>query len=222
MKRYLLGVALGALLISPAGASTYIANNGLTGDSLLSGSADLTINDGSFTVTLTNSVPNERSSGQAISDFDFTLTGVNSVGAISLVSGTRINVNSDGTTSPYTGTAPLHWAASDTGGAITLTTLSGMMPYDLITGPLPLNNNMGFSNFNPYFLETATFSVDCPTCVAGMDVSGVQISFGTNGTEVTGVAAVPELSTWAMLLLGFVGVGLLGYRKREGIGIRFA
>jgi hypothetical protein len=97
-----------------------------------------------------------------------------------------------------------------------------MQPYDLITGPLPLNNNSGFDNFNPYFLETATFSVDCPTCMAGMDVSGVQISFGTNGTEVTGVAAVPEISTWAMLLLGFVGVGLLGYRKREGIGIRFA
>jgi len=33
-------------------------------------------------------------------------------------------------------------------------------------------------------------------------------------------AAVPELSTWAMMLLGFAGVGLFGYRRSHGF--RFA
>lgn len=30
-------------------------------------------------------------------------------------------------------------------------------------------------------------------------------------------AAVPELSTWAMLLIGFVGIGFAGYRRRQGM-----
>ena len=29
-------------------------------------------------------------------------------------------------------------------------------------------------------------------------------------------AAVPEPSTWAMLILGFVGVGFMAYRRRNG------
>ena len=43
------------------------------------------------------------------------------------------------------------------------------------------------------------------------------------GTAVSGVAA-PELSTWAMLVVGFAGLGLAGYRsarkgeaQREGL-----
>jgi hypothetical protein len=31
------------------------------------------------------------------------------------------------------------------------------------------------------------------------------------------VAAVPELSTWAMMLLGFAGVGFLSYRRRKRV-----
>ncbi len=34
------------------------------------------------------------------------------------------------------------------------------------------------------------------------------------------VSAVPELSTWAMLVLGFTGVGLLGYRRQSKMDIR--
>jgi hypothetical protein len=33
------------------------------------------------------------------------------------------------------------------------------------------------------------------------------------GIIVTGVGAVPELSTWSMLLIGFAGLGLAGYRR---------
>jgi hypothetical protein len=31
--------------------------------------------------------------------------------------------------------------------------------------------------------------------------------------EVSGVAAIPESSTWAMMLLGFAGLGFAAYRK---------
>ena len=35
------------------------------------------------------------------------------------------------------------------------------------------------------------------------------------------VAAVPEASTWAMMILGFLGLGFLGYRKSAKVGSAF-
>ena len=50
-----------------------------------------------------------------------------------------------------------------------------------------------------------------------LDISG--IGGGTSGyggnLAVAPVAAVPELSTWAMLLLGFSGIGVTTYRRRR-------
>jgi hypothetical protein len=34
--------------------------------------------------------------------------------------------------------------------------------------------------------------------------------------DVEFAGAVPEASTWAMLIVGFVGIGLLAYRRRNG------
>jgi hypothetical protein len=34
--------------------------------------------------------------------------------------------------------------------------------------------------------------------------------------------AVPEPSTWAMMLLGFAGIGFMAYRRKSGPGFRFA
>jgi len=36
------------------------------------------------------------------------------------------------------------------------------------------------------------------------------------------VAAVPELSTWAMMIMGFVGVGFMAYRRKQSRPVRFA
>jgi hypothetical protein len=36
------------------------------------------------------------------------------------------------------------------------------------------------------------------------------------------VSAVPEASTWAMILLGFAGVGFLSYRRKSRHALRFA
>ena len=37
-----------------------------------------------------------------------------------------------------------------------------------------------------------------------------------------GVSAVPEPSTWAMMILGFMGVGFLAYRRKSGRAFRLA
>jgi hypothetical protein len=36
------------------------------------------------------------------------------------------------------------------------------------------------------------------------------------------VAAVPEASTWAMMLLGFAGVGFMAYRRKAKPALRLA
>jgi hypothetical protein len=37
---------------------------------------------------------------------------------------------------------------------------------------------------------------------------------------ITMTAAVPEPSTWAMMILGFFGVGFMAYRKKNGLALR--
>jgi hypothetical protein len=51
--------------------------------------------------------------------------------------------------------------------------------------------------------------------------NGVYTSFPIQATFTT-VAAVPEASTWAMLILGFAGIGFMAYRKRGTTQLRFA
>jgi len=37
----------------------------------------------------------------------------------------------------------------------------------------------------------------------------------TSGNTITQLSAVPEPSTWAMMVLGFAGVGFMAYRRRN-------
>ncbi|MGA7015652.1 MAG: PEPxxWA-CTERM sorting domain-containing protein, partial [Pseudolabrys sp.] len=94
-----------------------------------------------------------------------------------------------------------------------LTALTGTQPENLIVGANP-NPNNGFDNFNPYINGTGTFSFTCTGCTTASTLSDVAISFGTNGFSVPAtVSAVPEPSTWAMMILGFFGIGFMAYRR---------
>jgi hypothetical protein len=44
----------------------------------------------------------------------------------------------------------------------------------------------------------------------------------TLGFFTTGVGAVPEPSTWAMLLLGFAGIGFIAYRRKNEMAVKAA
>src|SRR3954452_2334619 len=49
-----------------------------------------------------------------------------------------------------------------------------------------------------------------------LDISGIGGgTSGYGGTMSTSVSAVPEPSTWAMMILGFFGVGFMAYRNRN-------
>jgi hypothetical protein len=52
--------------------------------------------------------------------------------------------------------------------------------------------------------------------VTTTDTSGVDAPFGPSidYTSFVAVTAVPEPATWAMLILGFAGIGFMAYRRR--------
>jgi cbb3-type cytochrome oxidase subunit 3 len=39
---------------------------------------------------------------------------------------------------------------------------------------------------------------------------------------MTAIAAAPDASTWAMMILGFMGVGFMAYRRKNKHSFRFA
>jgi hypothetical protein len=65
-----------------------------------------------------------------------------------------------------------------------------------------------------------TITIECAYTQGGAVVPGTFASetseskylFGT--VEPAAVASVPEPSTWAMMILGFAGVGFMAYRRR--------
>jgi hypothetical protein len=64
--------------------------------------------------------------------------------------------------------------------------------------------------------ETYTASYVATGADAGTSISILLDSSGVQGDwdNVRLSSSVPELSTWAMLLLGFAGVGFVGYRRK--------
>ncbi|MBR0697805.1 PEP-CTERM sorting domain-containing protein [Bradyrhizobium lablabi] len=66
------------------------------------------------------------------------------------------------------------------------------------------NGCQNLTDCNRYF----TFTAD-----PGEQITGFSMSSSSNSFEITNISAVPEPTTWAMMILGFLGLGFLGYRK---------
>jgi PEP-CTERM motif len=88
---------------------------------------------------------------------------------------------------------------------ITFNFASGSGSFTLPNYLISSNNTLnfiGFTSSSPF----TTITINDPT-------SGLAID---NFTSATGLqSAVPEPSTWAMLLLGFAGVGFMAYRRKS-------
>ena len=53
-----------------------------------------------------------------------------------------------------------------------------------------------------------------------IDISA--LGAGANLSSDDRVSAVPETSTWAMMILGFMGIGFLAYRRKGQLAFRLA
>jgi hypothetical protein len=67
-----------------------------------------------------------------------------------------------------------------------------------------------------FLLPVGQFELDITSSSQGFSNSGspVLISYGIFASSDT-VVAVPEPSTWAMLLIGFAGIGFAAYRRKR-------
>ncbi len=168
----------------------------------------------------------------AQADVVYTLTDVPFIGGGSLSGTFDINVDGYLTTWNITTTAG--------GGFAGTTYVPTNYTYD---PPGPLNaytysNAIGLlpSYASPYYGElyitfqntllpgqpnSITGGYECIgwSCAPGLGLAG-QIRF--IGTGEGGAPSVPEPSTWAMMVLGFFGLGFLAYRRKSGVSFRVA
>jgi hypothetical protein len=89
----------------------------------------------------------------------------------------------------------------------------------IYTGPASGSQFTGWTAFsaNNFFqlgVNTLEFDVVNYAQSGGGNPAGLNVQFLT--------AAVPEPSTWAMMILGFLGVGFLAYRRKTGVVLRIA
>jgi choice-of-anchor C domain-containing protein len=99
-------------------------------------------------------------------------------------------------------------------------TLFSPAPFDVSNTNL---TNMGWINYSFLFTatsnsETLTFT---STTTGNSGNSTYPTAFGPALDNVT-IAAVPEPSTWAMMLLGFLGLGFVAYRRKSHSILRIA
>jgi hypothetical protein len=132
-------------------------------------------------------------------------------------SGVLIDIGAGGTVTPVAG-SPTHWGASLTGSTVLLETAGdaavGGKPIDLIIGTGPYTNaNSSIIVHDPSIQGTGTFALSALGVTASTQVTGVIFSFGTGPDTFLPVTTVPEPSTWAMMILGFAGIGFMAYRR---------
>jgi hypothetical protein len=79
-------------------------------------------------------------------------------------------------------------------------------------GSTPLNGALSIpQTFGPLGSYTLTEEID-------ITANGPNVSLVSDSS----VSAVPESSTWAMMILGFMGIGFLAYRRKTGRNFRIA
>jgi hypothetical protein len=237
MKKALIaGIAASALLCGAANAATLWTFTGNSAaDGPVSGTALIDLTGGTLTIDLTSLLANPTSDGQELSGVAITLSSLASTSTLTSATGTEINVLSGGATSGSDNVIH-HWGTALSGGSIFLATAGtgalGGKPTDLIIGPGPYTNaNPSIIGKNPQILGTGHFVLTLTGLGSDVKVSGVNLGFGTTGTDYHTATCslpgggscddpggpgtgVPEPATWAMMIMGFGGVGALLRRRR--------
>jgi hypothetical protein len=105
------------------------------------------------------------------------------------------------------------WGSPDTFNLLSIVTNDGTFTYTAAqAGVTPPNGDQQFAEYVG-FVGTA-----------GTVIQSITFESTSNAFEVSNfaVSAVPEASTWAMMILGFLGLGFIGYRKSSNASFRMA
>jgi hypothetical protein len=216
------GLALALFVSTGANAALIFdtPSGSTTPDGSVSAAADFAVGNGTVAVTLINNQQNPTADGQMISAITFSVSGATGSGGVTTVnSGMIASLGTDGTYTPSGPDALTRWEASHVTTGVTLTTLSGGKPGDLIIGPDNAGSLTGAGDYSaanasiyghlPVVLGSATFNITIPGVTAASQISDVVLQFGTTaGQDLVDLAAqpVPEPSTLlagALLLLPF-------------------
>jgi hypothetical protein len=136
----------------------------------------------------------------------------------------------NGNTGNFTYTGPGQSVTSDT---LTTVILGDNQVVFVNDNPNDIGTHFFTSSFNgpilydltngSAFAGWAVTSATQPYTSAYLTSSAVGLNFEGElyGGSVTISGAVPEPSTWAMMLLGFAGVGFVAYRRKSKPAVRF-
>ena len=99
---------------------------------------------------------------------------------------------------------------------------AGNAPYSLDTGGIGFYA-AGVSNFYFPSEPTTGFNVWGNGGTSGTLATTASYDVNTSFNGTYSISAVPEASTWAMMLLGFFGLGIMAYRRKpNGRQLRLA
>jgi hypothetical protein len=101
----------------------------------------------------------------------------------------------------------LYWGSIDTYNSITLTDAAGTTTIDAahFAALLPATGDQGPGG-------SQYVNIFDTNVITGITFSSTQKAFEFDNLTLS---AVPEPSTWAMMLLGFAGLGFMAYRRKE-------
>jgi hypothetical protein len=109
----------------------------------------------------------------------------------------------------------LYWGSIDTYNTIRITDSSGTTFVNAANYAVldPANGDQGL-------LGSAYVNIFDSNPITSITFTSSQKAFEFDNLTLAG--AVPEPSTWAMMILGFLGVGFTAYRKKRGAALRLA
>jgi hypothetical protein len=186
--------------------------------------------DGATTAFIDTGTFNNRATPANLSSYTdgvFTFSNGSSNASLAQILNTTSTIGAEplGDTTPYLSVLG--------GGVVNVTIAGGANSLSFFVGSLDAVNSIEF-NGDPNNVFTGaqllglsdTGCQDDPSCNRFITFSGPITSFtltsGANSLEVDSfTTAVPEPSTWAMMILGFVGLGFMAYRKKSH-SFRFA
>ena len=160
---------------------------------------------------LTNLTTNTKAVNQALSGVIVNFASTSGItNSVVTGAGSLIIAGASGNTAAPAG-ANKDWTNTFTGTTMKLSSLDGIDGASpLIIGPDPYNANGSIPSHNPFFDETATFTLKNYN---GAEISSLSFQLGSNKDQNTfvGIRAVPEPATF---ILGCLGTGDRPRRQR--------